>query len=290
LFQYPEPAGYSQPRLAPSPIHFIFRKSTLPVVTLSLPIYNAERFLAEAVESIKAQTLTDFEVIAVLDGCTDRSEEILRDLVDERFIVEKKERNEGVVAASNFGLFHARGEFFGRTDADDVLDPHKLQKQVAFLNDHPDVDIVGAWFDYIDERGKRIRKAYPFATTHEDLLCSFRRMNSIGGPVALGRSERLRIIGGYSDQLPYAEDLTLWLKCLAGGYRFANLPEVLYHYRLTREQLSDRRNAETNRMTNLAYKQYGPLIWGDDAPDVEFGASIPKRALRKIKRLLGLIK
>jgi glycosyltransferase involved in cell wall biosynthesis len=262
----------------------------LPQITVSLPIYNADRFLAECIESIKAQTFEDFEVIAVLDGCTDRSEEILMDLKDQRFVVVKNERNEGVVSASNLTIARATGPYTGRVDADDLIDPTRFEKQIEYLGLVQDVDVLGTWFDYIDERGQSIREPFPFAVDHDEIKAAFRRFNSIGGSTVLCRVNRLRAVGGFTDQAPYAEDLTLWLKCLAAGFRFANLPEILTHYRQHPGQLSRRRNAETNRMANLAYRTYGPLIWGEDAPDIEFGASMGRRIVRRVQRMLGLRK
>ena len=256
-----------------------------PLVTLSLPIYNAERFLAEALESIKAQTFADFEVFAVLDGCSDRSEEILMKLKDGRFIVVKKERNEGKVPATNLALFQGHGEFFGRMDADDVMHPEKLERQVRFLRERPDVDIVGAYFDHINEHGAHIRKAFPFPTTHEGIRDGFRRRDCIGGPVALCRRRKLVAIGGYDPLFWQSEDLELWLRCLAAGLRFANLPEVLFHYRVHGAQDSTRQKAAMFELTNVAYRRHGPLIWGDDAPDVEYGAPLHRRVLRKLKRM-----
>jgi len=255
-----------------------------PLVTLSLPIYNAERFLAEALQSIKAQTLADFNVYAVLDGCTDRSEEILMDLKDERFIVVKKEQNEGQTPAGNLGLFRGRGEFFGRTDADDLMHPEKLERQVRFLNEHPDVDIVGTYFDLINEHGVHIREAFPFPTTHEAIREGFRVRNSMGGSVALCRRSKIVAVGGYDPAHRQGADLELWLHCLAAGCRFANLPEVLYHYRQHDAQVSVHRRSTILNLTNLAYRRYGPLIWGDDAPEVEFGAPLHRRAWRRLKR------
>jgi glycosyltransferase involved in cell wall biosynthesis len=261
---------------------------SLPRVTLSLPIYNGERFLTEAVESIKGQTFTDFEVYAVLDGCSDRSEEILMSLKDERFIVIKKERNEGKVPATNLGLFQGHGEFFGRMDADDIMHPAKLERQVRFLVEHPEIDVVGAYFDLINERGARIRKAFRFPTAHQAIRGDFRRRNSLGGAIALARRERIVEVGGYDPEFWQAEDLELWLRCLAAGLRFANLPEVLYHYRMHGGQDSVRVRAAILQLTNLAYRRHGPLIWGDDAPEVEFGAPLHRRAWRRLKRIFNV--
>lgn len=256
-----------------------------PPLSVKIPIYNSERFLAECIRSLQAQTFGDFEVIAVLDGCTDRSEEILMELKDERFRVIKHETNRGVVAALNAAVQLARAPLLARMDADDVMLPERLKKQFEFMTAHPDVDVLGTWFDTIDEHSRIVKRAFPFPTTHEEIHSAFRRYNAIGGPTMCMRVERIRAIGGYAAAEPYADDLTLGLQCLAAGYRFANLPEVLLHYRRSPHQLMRRRRAETFRMTNLAYAKYGPMIWGDDAPEFELGAPLHRRVLKKLRRL-----
>ena len=256
------------------------------LVTLVLPIYNMERFLAECIRSIHAQTWTDLEVIAVLDGCTDRSEEILNELKDERFVVIRKDKNEGVTAASNTGLDRARGEFWARMDADDVMDRRRLEKQVAYLRENPEVDIVGTWFDYIDGSGTVVQDAFPFPATHADIKDGFKVRNSIGGPTAMFRTERLRAVGGYDPEFSHAEDLRLFLKCLANGYVINNLPEVLYHYRQHGNQLNRVKHRETMRNTDISYREFGPRIWGKDAPDFHLGDPLAVRAFYKLKRMV----
>ncbi|MBU0509283.1 glycosyltransferase [bacterium] len=254
-------------------------------LSVKLPIYNAERFLAECIRSIQGQTFGDFEVIAVLDGCSDRSEEILMDLKDERFHVIKHETNLGVVTALNEAIALARAPLIARMDADDIMLPERLKKQVEFMTAYPEVAMLGTWFDTINESGSIVKKSFPFPTDHDEIKRAFRRYNVIGGPTMCMRVEPIRAIGGYAAEMPYADDLTLSLQCLAAGYRFANLPEVLLHYRISRGQLMERRREETFRMTNRAYAKYGPLIWGDDAPEYELGAPLHRRIMKKLRRL-----
>lgn len=257
-----------------------------PLLTLTLPIYNAEQFLRECLASIRAQKLDEIEVIAIVDGCTDGSEAILREMADARFRIVVFNRNRGVVAASNLAIAEARAPYIARMDADDLMEPERLQRQVEFLDSNPGIDVVGTWFDYIDSRGQKIRDAFPFPATHDELKRDFRVRNSIGGPTVAFRTGRMRSIGGYIEQEPYAEDLNLWLKCLAAGFKLANIPEVLHHYRESGTQLSERRKIETWRMTNLAYQRYGRQIWGDDAPDYELGAPLYRKAWKKLNQLL----
>jgi glycosyltransferase involved in cell wall biosynthesis len=257
-----------------------------PLITISLPIYNAEKYLAESIKSIKAQTCEDFEVIAVLDGCTDRSEEILMAVKDERFIVIKKEKNEGKVAGSNDGLYRGRGEFYGRTDADDTLHPNKLKLQSDYLLSHPDIDVIGAYYDLINEQGNLLQKAFPYSLTHDEIVKEFRLRVPMGGAIALCRREKLVAIGGYDPTFYQAEDLELWLHCLAAGMRFANLPDVLYHWRMHDAQDSAKLRKEILRLTMDAYKLHGRLIWGNNPPSGDFRESLWRLAGRYVKRKL----
>jgi len=257
-----------------------------PVVTVSIPIYNAERFLAECIESIKAQTFSDFEVIAVLDGCTDRSEEILMDLKDERFRVIRNERNQGVISGLNQGWQNALAPLLARMDSDDVMLPNRLESQVAFMNAHPEIALLGSYFDYMDETGQIIRKPFPFSTAHDAMKKEFRVRNCIGGPTMMFRTENLRAMGGYTPDFPMAEDLTICLRYLAAGLRLANLPEILVHYRFYPASNSQARMKYSNDLSKISYDRYGPLIWGKDAPDIDFNATFNQRVVRKLKRVL----
>lgn len=258
----------------------------MPSLTVALPIHDAERFLAECIRSIKAQTFEDFEVIVVLDGCTDRSEELLRDMQDARFLIFKKDQKEGLSSALNWVLAHATTPLIARMDADDVMHAHRLERQYEFMSREPSVDILGTWFDYIDENGKFVKKAFPFPTTHEAIRQGFRVRNSMGHPTVMYRTKRIDSVGGYSMDFHAAEDLALWLKCLAADLRFANLPEVLHSYRLSRTQVTRRGYADLAQLTNSAYALYGRAIWGKDAPDFEFDLPLGQRVLKKLRRLL----
>jgi glycosyltransferase involved in cell wall biosynthesis len=259
-----------------------------PAITVALPIYNSEQFLAECILSLKAQTFEDFEVVAVLDGCNDRSEEILMDMQDHQFVIVKKDRNEGLAAALNTALAHATAPIIARMDADDLIHPERFNRQFEFLARAPQIDVLGTWFDYIDEKGNCVKRAFPFPITHEEIKWDFRIRNSIGGATTMFRKERILRMGGYPADFQLAQDLALWLKCLATDIQFANLPEILYHYRQYRMQATRQRRAEQLRLTNLAYELYGQAIWGHDAPKYELGLPLYRRIIKKLKRILQI--
>jgi len=201
-----------------------------PAVTVLLPVFNAARHLRESVASVLRQTFCDFELLAIDDGSTDESAEILASLGDSRVRVLRNERNLGLVATLNRGLAEAHGEWIARQDADDISAPGRLASQMAFARGNPAVPVVGADALLIDDVG-RPRGRWRTGG-HADLvaweLC-FRA--PFAHTSALFRrsivSERL---GGYRD-VRACEDLDLWAR-LAAEFPVVTLREPLVKYRL----------------------------------------------------------
>ena len=124
-----------------------------PIVTVLLPVYNGERYLREAVESILTQTLESFELLIVDDGSTDGTEAICRSFNDPRVRVHRYEENAGVVFALNAGIDLISTKYVARMDADDVALPSRLARQVAFLESRPDIAACGCWLvELVDGR------------------------------------------------------------------------------------------------------------------------------------------
>lgn len=201
-----------------------------PAVTVLLPVFNAARHLRESVASMLRQSFCDFELLAIDDGSTDESPEILASLGDSRVRVLRNERNLGLVAALNRGLAEARGEWIARQDADDISAPGRLAAQMAFARGNPAVPLVGSDALLIDASG-RPRGRWRTGG-HADLvaweLC-FRA--PFAHTSALFRrslvSERL---GGYRD-LRACEDLDLWAR-VAAEFPVVTLRQPLVKYRL----------------------------------------------------------
>jgi glycosyltransferase involved in cell wall biosynthesis len=129
-------------------------KRSYPKVSVVMSVYNGEKYLCEAIDSILNQTFENFEFLIVNDGSTDRTLEILQSYRDPRIKVINNERNIGLTASLNKGLKIAKGEYVARMDADDVSFPHRLEQQKAFLDRNPRVAMVGSWAEVIDESGK----------------------------------------------------------------------------------------------------------------------------------------
>ena len=219
-----------------------------PAVSVLLPVYNTRPFLAEAIESILAQTFGDFELLIVDDGSTDGSTEVARRYsgLDGRIRLVARE-NRGLVATLNELAGLARGELLARMDADDVALPRRFERQVAHLREHPEVVVAGSWVEWIDQEGDSLCE-FQMAEGHEaiDRLLMEEGTNSICHPAAMIRADALRRVGGYREEFAATacEDYDLWLRLAEVG-RVANMPEVLLKYRFratSRARLMDHDN------------------------------------------------
>ncbi|NQT20569.1 MAG: glycosyltransferase [Planctomycetes bacterium] len=203
-----------------------------PSVSAIMTVYNAERYVAEAAESILAQTFTDFEFIIVDDGSTDKSLEILQRHAEQDGRIRLVSRpNTGIIGALNDGLALARSEFIARMDADDISLPERFSKQLGYLSAHPSCIAVGSRALMIDIDGAPICEICEEAK-HEgiDAIRLARQSGALLHAAAMIRRETLKAVGGYREEFLHAEDYDLFLRLAEVG-RLANLPEVLFKYR-----------------------------------------------------------
>jgi GT2 family glycosyltransferase len=213
--------------------------ASTPAVSVLMPVYDAGDFLAPALDSILAQTFADFELIAIDDGSRDASAQVLARFAarDPRIRVFAQE-NRGLVAALNRALELARAPLVARMDADDVARPDRFAKQVAYLQDHPEVAAVSGAMDVIDAGGTYLRTAV-FPTSPDAVASELLHRCCVCHPAVMARTEALRSIGGYRGNARHAEDYDLWLR-LAERSAIANLPDVLLAYRLHPQAISAR--------------------------------------------------
>jgi glycosyltransferase involved in cell wall biosynthesis len=208
------------------------QQEAVTLISIVFPVYNGGRFLATAIQSLLAQTFTDFEIIAVNDGSTDDSERILdRAAATDPRIRVLSRPNTGIVGALNDGIAMARGDLISRMDADDISLPQRLEKQVAYLADHSECVAVGTDVLYTDPEGAPLVRHYP-AEDHDGIVEQL--LNGNGGalihPTITVRRRLLEEVGGYRARYQWIEDFDLYLRLSEKG-RLANLPEVHLHYR-----------------------------------------------------------
>jgi glycosyltransferase involved in cell wall biosynthesis len=204
----------------------------IPAVTVLMPVYNAERFVAQTVDTILAQSFGDFEFIIINDGSTDGSLTILEGYAERDPRIRLISRpNTGYVVALNEGLGLARAELVARIDADDLADPQRLELQVARMRLELQLVALGSNALAIDEDGHLLGD-YPVPLTHEEIEAEhLRGSSSIHHPAVMLRTEAVRRVGGYRRELMPCEDFDLWLRLGEIG-RLANLPEKLLTKRL----------------------------------------------------------
>lgn len=220
----------------------------MPLLCVVMPVYNGEKFLAQAVESILAQTFRDFELIAIDDGSTDRSHDILAAYQqrDSRIKIHRQPRNLGLVEALNTGCRIATGEFIARMDADDISLPERFEKQLQFMEAHPEVGVLGTWIDYIDEDSTLHRRYWHPPISPKFIRWGFLFGPSLAHPTWMIRRQIGEQIGFYRpvkvedyDFLTRASQIT----------EIANIPETLLHYRFWSQSKSTV-NAKTEAPTS----------------------------------------
>jgi len=203
-----------------------------PKISVVMPVYNAARFVSQAVESILTQTVRDFEFLIFDDGSTDGSIEILKRIAmsDSRVNVHLGQHR-GYSPWLNEGVKAARGDYIARMDADDIALPDRFALQVDFLGNHPEVVAVGGCVVAIDSDGDPV---YPwqFPLTHDEIDADIliARTGGLIHPTAMIRRRAIVEAGGYRTEFEPAEDLDLWLRLAEAG-RLANLPQQLLCYR-----------------------------------------------------------
>ncbi|MDE2637886.1 MAG: glycosyltransferase family 2 protein [Chloroflexota bacterium] len=210
-----------------------------PLVSVVMPVYNGETYLAEAIESILTQTHSDLELIVIDDCSADGTAAIIRDYLnrDERVRLVRNDRNQGMPSARNSGIAVSRGEFIATMDCDDVSLPQRLEKQVAFLQANPDIGVVGLCLqntaaDLSERQFYSVPQQHVFMVLYWILGGT-----TLYGGVIMARRTPFLAVGGYNESCKLAEDTEL-LSRLCIETRVANLPEAPYLYRHHGQQVS----------------------------------------------------
>lgn len=210
-----------------------------PLVSIVLPVYNAGDFLVEAILSVINQTYKNWELICVDDASIDNSLSILQEfaLHDQRIKIYSNPRNLGVALTSNFAISKTKGKFLSRMDADDVMFPNKIEKQVKFLLKNPGVVIVGGQCQLINRERELIGKK-TFPTRNNDLYKMAFRSMPIQQPTMMINLKLLpKNFSWYVDRFKPADDLDLFFRLFNYGL-FANLPDIVLKYRVHKNNIS----------------------------------------------------
>ena len=207
---------------------------TKPEVSILLPIYNAEPFLKECIESILSQTFTDFELLALDDGSTDSSLSVVESYKDERIRILRHSHN--FINTLNQGIKSSRGEYIARMDADDIMIPTRLEKQVAVMKDSPKVAVCST---YTTTFGKGTYNIGIGRGVIKHPLIELLKCNFIAHPTVMLRRDFLEKNNiTYHPSHPYAEDYKVWTDICREGGGFYVIDECLLKYRLSTNQIS----------------------------------------------------
>ncbi|TFH53721.1 MAG: glycosyltransferase, partial [Candidatus Zixiibacteriota bacterium] len=211
----------------------VLMRGSTPKITVLMPLFNGERFVREAVESILSQTLTDFEFLIIDDGSTDRSVEIVSSYIDPRIRLVTNAENLGITATLNRGIDLAAGVYIARMDCDDVGLPTRLAEEVAYLDRNPDCAMVAVMVAMIDEVGNDCGAWLDDrnTSTYKAMYRFLTRANCIAHPGIMIRKSILSRYR-YNELQRVAQDYDLWLRMCADGLIVAKLAKPLLKYRV----------------------------------------------------------
>jgi len=209
---------------------------TVPLSVI-MTVYNGEPFLRDAVECLLNQTYRDFELVVVDNGSQDASLKVLRGYEDSRLQIVELGQNIGRTAVLNVALGAARGSLVAVQDADDVSLPERLEKQVSWMSQHPNVVLLGTWCEYIDEGDNHIAYFRP-PTTHQEIVDAFAAHTPFIHSSVMYRRHPIEELGGYPTDFVHGQDGALWGHVICRGLEVANLPVGLVRARLHSGQLS----------------------------------------------------
>ncbi|SFQ84310.1 glycosyltransferase family 2 protein [Hymenobacter arizonensis] len=233
-------------------------KFAFPLVTVLMPVYNAELYVKDSINSILEQSFCDFELIVFNDGSTDRSRDVILSILDSRIVFIDSSVNVGYVAHLNNGLDIARGKYIARMDADDIALASRFEQQVALLEQQPEIGLCGTAFSTFDAQSVTIKLPVKDFQIREFML----RDSPMGHPTVMFRSKLVKDYGlRYNQKFMPAEDYKLWYD-FSKITQLANLPEVLLNYRVHSHQVSSylsqnqRNNADAVRVLQLIDKGF----------------------------------
>lgn len=218
----------------------------MPLVTVLMPVYNGEAHIRESIDSILHQTWKDFELLIINDGSVDATDTIINTYKDKRIVYLSHHQNRGLVTILNEGLALAKGEYVARMDHDDIALPLRLEKQVDFLQKHPEIDLVGSNFLNIS-----LNACSELPTENDAIQIYQLERPAFSHPsVMLRKSSLSKHRLQYNKESLHAEDYRLWIDMSLKGLKLANLKDVLINYRIHNEQISSKYNLDQEKISN----------------------------------------
>jgi len=237
-----------------------------PTVSVLMAVYNGERYVAEAVESILAQTYRDFEFVIVDDGSTDGSRNVIERHSDSRIRLVPSAENSGLAAALNRGLAVCRGFLVARQDADDVSEPDRLARQVAYLEAHPDVAVVGSWYRKIDPEGQDLGLRRLACEPLDVRWAMLFHCPLIHSAVMFRRAPLVERGWEYDSSIKYGEDYALWSRVME-ELAIANVAEPLVRLRSNPWSMTATYGNHTLKGREISIENIGRLLGWTRPPE-----------------------
>ena len=211
-------------------------------VTILMSVYNGEAFLRKAIDSILNQTYTDFEFVIDDDCSTDRTSDIILSYSDSRIVYRRNNTNQGLTRNLADGVNRSSACYIARMDADDISFPKRLEKQVQYMDEHPDVTILGSSVSFFKEKIEDGSIAYQPADDETMKATLFISFTLLHPSIILRRLDLVRHQINYNIEYRYSQDHELYLNCILKGLKFANLSEPLLYMRSHIDSISRAKN------------------------------------------------
>lgn len=255
-------------------------------ISVLMPVYNAQKHLGEAIDSIIKQRYQDWELIIINDGSTDDSEDIILSFSDSRIKYYRNEGNKGIVYTRNRMIKMAQGQYIAFLDSDDVSMPDRLSRQLAFLEEKADYAMCGTWALMIDDVGNTIKKIN-MSTESMDIRCSLLFANTFVQSSVMIRKEIL-LENPYNEDYPVAEDYQLWCQ-LSHKYKLGNIPYHLTKYRWHGNNISIEKKTLMDKIIGNIYR-YQLSYFGITPTEIELmtHAAIKDKGVYQIPQKLFL--
>jgi len=216
------------------------------MVTVLMPVYNAERYLRQAIDSVLNQTYQEFILLLINDGSTDKSEQIIESYTDERIKYVKNEKNLGLVATLNKGLQMIHTKYIARMDADDICRPKRLEYQVQFMEANDGIALLGTWANLIDEDGKLVGSLTPYSDERRIRTALLFSNIFVHSSIMMRKSVLEENGWCYNQEHKAVEDYGLWIK-FASKYQVAILEQKFLDYRLNSNGIMSSENAHMEK-------------------------------------------
>ena len=216
-----------------------------------MSVYNGEKYLHEAIDSVLNQTFTNFEFIIINDGSTDTTADILNSYTDPRIKIITNSQNIGLTKSLNIGLKKCHGEYIARQDADDISLPTRLLKESRFLDENQNIVLIGSLAAIIDSQNKILKTK---KKSINPLVIKFKLLinNSFLHPSIMFRRELILKNSGYNEIFRFAQDYDLYSR-LSLKYSLANIPEVLIYYRLNPNSITSNLSSRKEQCQNASF-------------------------------------